>query len=304
MIKYMVGKTGWTCLCLVLSALLMFGCSSIDSHLQEVIKVDDPFASEDERDFTGMVVTYFALPHGESTLVRLPHPEAKTVLIDTGSEEDWPVLQEKLLERKVTRLDYVVLTNDQPEQSGGYPLLANDLQVDTLVMPKLIENVIRHAISLRPDQKRLVLAENEVLSLDETVSMKALSPNEPLFLSPQNNSLVFSLQQDQLRFLFTSGINEQAEERLLERHPEDLQAAVLKVGDQGSNQGSSHPFLTKVDPQIAIIQTGKSRDQMKDSQTEVLERLGESWAETYVTGQDGTITILSNGKNYRVLKQQ
>jgi len=302
----MIGKTGWTCLYVVLCAMWMFSCSSIDGHLldQEVIKVDDPFASDDVRDFTGMVITYFALPHGESTLVRLPYPDAKTVLIDTGSEEDWPVLQEKLLERQLTRLDYVILTSDQEEQAGGYPLLAANLKVDTLVMPKLIDYVIRHAISLKPDQKRLVLAENEVLSLNEAVSMKALSPNEPLFLSPQNNSLVFSLQHDHLRFLFTSGINEQAEERLLERHPEDLQAAVLKVGDQGSNQGSSQPFLTKVDPQIAIIQTGKSRDKMKDSQAEVLERLGESWAETYVTGQDGTIIILSNGKAYRVLKQQ
>ncbi|MCM3077854.1 MULTISPECIES: MBL fold metallo-hydrolase [Brevibacillus] len=301
----MLGKTGWIRFFLGLCVILLISCSSVDSRfVQEVIKVDDPFASENERDFTGLVITYFALPHGESTLIRLPYPKAKTILIDTGSEEDWPVLQERLLERHVTRLDYVVLTNDQPEHAGGYPFLAEKLVIDKLIVPKLIEPVIRHAVSLKPDQKRLDVTDNQVLELDDEVSIRALSPNEPLFLSPQNNSLVFQLRHLELNFLFTSGINEKAEERLLERHANELKSVVLKVGDQGSNQASSQPFLTQVDPQVAIIQTGKTREEMKDNQTEVLERLGESWAETYLTSQDGSITILSNGKDYRVLKQQ
>lgn len=300
----MIGKTGWIRFFLGLCVILLISCSSIDSRLvQEVIKVDDPYASENERDFTGLVITYFALPHGESTLVRLPYPKAITILIDTGSEEDWPVLQERLLERHVTRLDYVVLTNDQPEHAGGYPYLAEKLVIDKLIVPKLIEPVIRHAVSLKPDQKRLDVIDNQVLELDDEVSIRALSPNEPLFLSPQNNSLVFQLSHRELNFLFTSGINEKAEERLMERHAKQLKSVVLKVGAQGSNQASSQPFLTRVDPQVAIIQTGKTREQMTN-QTEVLERLGESWAETYLTSQDGSITILSNGKDYRVLKQQ
>jgi competence protein ComEC len=301
----MIGKTGWMRFFLVLCAVLLVSCTSIDSHLaQEVIKVDDPFASENERDFTGLVISYFALPHGESTFVRLPYPLAKTILIDTGSAEDWPVLQERLLERQVTRLDYVILTNDQPEHMGGFPFLADKLVIDRVIVPKLTLPVIRHAVSLKQEQKRIDLVENEVLQLDEGVSLRALSPSEPLFLSPQNNSLVFSLQHQNLNFLFTSGINEKAEERLLERHASLLKSEVLKVGAQGSNQGTSQPFLTQVDPHIAIIQTGKTREKMKENQTEVLERLGESWAETYLTSQDGTITILSNGKDYRVLKQQ
>jgi len=134
--------------------------------------------------------------------------------------------------------------------------------------------------------------------------MNVLLPDEPLFLSPQNNSLVFRLVHGNLRFLFTSGVNEKAEERLHERYAGQLKAEVLKVGDEGSSQGTSQPFLTAVDPQVAIIQTGKPRDKMKDGQTEVLERLGESWAETYITSDAGTITILSNGKDYRILKQK
>ncbi|CAJ1002801.1 hypothetical protein BSPP4475_10780 [Brevibacillus aydinogluensis] len=90
----------------------------------------------------------------------------------------------------------------------------------------------------------------------------------------------------------------------MEQYGGQLKAEVLKVADQGRNQASSQPFLSKVDPQVAVILTGKSRNELKDSQEEVLERLGESWAETFITSQHGTITILSNGRDYRVVKRK
>ncbi|WNC17295.1 MBL fold metallo-hydrolase [Brevibacillus brevis] len=294
-------KTKWRWLLLGFCAAFLFSCTP-QSRTQSVVKVEDPYASENEQDFTGLVLTYFALPHGESTLVRLPG--GKTMLIDTGRAEDWPVLFERLSERKLTRLDYLVITNDQPEHIGGYPFLEKQFLVDTVILPKLIQSSIENVVPLRPSQKRIALTTQDLPQLGDDVSMQVLLPEEPLFLSPQNNSLVFRLQHKQLRFLFTSGINEKAEERLLEKYGDQLKAEVLKVGDQGSNQGSSQPFLSKVDPQVAIIQTGKLRDKMKDSHTEVLERLGESWAETYITSQDGSITILSNGEDYRIIKQK
>ncbi len=286
---------------LLLCVVLFAGCS-IDSHLQGVVKVEDPFASDDEREFVGLVIHFLALPHGESTLIRLPG--GKTMLVDTGSAEDWPVLFGMLSERKLTRLDYVVVTNDQPEQAGGFAFLSDRMPVDTVILPRLIEPSIRRLVPLKGDKKLLPVADGDAIRLDNDVVLDVLHPSEPLFLSPQDNSLVFRLRHGQLRFLFASAVNEKAEERLLEKHGGQLKAEVLKVADQGRNQASSQPFLTKVDPQVAVILTGRSRNEMKDSQEEVLERLGESWAETYITSQHGTIAILSNGRDYRVVKRK
>lgn len=296
----MLWKKEWRWL-LVFGGILLAGCS-IDSHLQEAVKVEDPYESESEQDFSGLVISYWALPHGESTLVRLPY--GKTMLIDTGTAEDWPVLSEYLAEQKLTRLDYLVLTNDQPEHVGGYSLLSKQILVENVILPKLVKETIQRVTPARSDVRQLAVEAGQMITLDKEVSMNVLLPDEPLFLSPQNNSLVFRLVHGNLRFLFTSGVNEKAEERLLERYAGQLKAEVLKVGDEGSSQGTSQPFLTAVDPQVAIIQTGKPRDKMKEGQTEVLERLGESWAETYITSDAGTITILSNGKDYRILKQK
>ncbi|UED72669.1 ComEC/Rec2 family competence protein [Brevibacillus sp. DP1.3A] len=300
----MLWKKEWRWWIVVLSAIFLCACS-IDSHLylqEAAVKIDDPFETETEQEFSGLIITYLALPHGESTLLRMPG--GKTMLVDTGKAEDWPVLSARLAELKITRLDYVVLTNDQPEHMGGYVSLSQQVLIDAVILPKLIASSIRHVVLLRSNQKQMEAEQGQVLTLDQEISMEVLLPDEPLFLSPQNNSLVFRLTHGQLRFLFMSAVNEKAEERLLERQKDRLKAEVLKVAGQGSNQGSSQPFLTQVDPQVAIIQTGRSRDQMKDGQTEVMERLGESWAETYVTSHDGSITILSNGKEYRILKQK
>lgn len=293
-------KNGALLFCLLTWLAVLFSGCSIDNHLQKVIKVTDPFASDDERDFIGMVVSFFSLPNGESTFIRFPN--GKTMLIDTGSAEDWKSLQTLLTERNVTRIDYVVLTNDQPTQVGGYPSLEESLQLDAVILPRYMEPSIRKLIHLPPDKKLSLVAEGDRLRFDTNIVMSVLNPSEQMYLSPQDNSLVFQITQDQLRFFFTSTISERVEERLLEVHLPTLKAEVLKVADQGSNQASSQPFLDKVDPQIAIIQTGKQLDKLGTGQEEVVERLGESWAETYITSQHGTITILSNGKDYRVLK--
>ncbi|MFY0543102.1 ComEC/Rec2 family competence protein [Brevibacillus sp. H7] len=294
----MLWKTTRTWLFVLLTCLLA-GCA-IDNHSRGAVKVEDPFASESEQDFTGLVVTFFALPNGESTLIRLPN--GKTMLIDSGSAEDWKTLQALLAERRLTRIDYAVITNDQPEQAGGFPFLTEGMKLETIVFPALLQDSIRTAVPLRADKKLLPVAAGDQLKLDSNVVLTVLHPSEYLFLSPQDNSLVFLLRHDKIRFLFTSAIHVRAEERLLESQAHRLKAEVLKVADQGSNQASSQPFLAKVDPQVAVIQIGKPRDQMKDSQEEVIERLGESWSESYITSQHGTITILSNGKDYRILK--
>ncbi|UFJ42742.1 MBL fold metallo-hydrolase [Brevibacillus humidisoli] len=289
---------------LLLVASLLFlivGCT-IDSHLLQAVKVDDPIVSEDERDFEGMITSYFNLSSGESTLVRFPN--GKKLLIDTGGVDDVKNLLKLLQERHVTKLDYVLISNDLPAYSGGYPFLAKNLQIDTVLLPKLIAHAIHRVIPIDEEKKVQLLSEGDVLSFDTNISLTVFHPSEHLFLSPQDNSLVVQLRQGELHFLYPSGIGVKAEDRMLKRHGTELRSQVLKVADQGSNQASSQPFLTKIDPQVAVIQTGKSRDEMTSGQAEIVERLDESWAETYITGQDGTITILSNGKDYKVLKEK
>lgn len=288
---------------LLLVASLLFlhvGCT-IDSHLVHRLE-KEPIVSDNERDFKGMITTFFNLSSGESTLIRFP--DGKKLLIDSGGVDDVQKLLRLLQERHVTKLDYVLLSNDLPAYAGGYPFLAKNLQIDTVLLPKPIAHTILRVVPIAESMQLRLLSAGEELLLAENISLKVLHPAEQLFLAPQDNSLVVQLRQGELRFLYTSGIGVKAEESLLQRYGEQLRSQVLKVADQGSNQASSQSFLSKVDPQVAVILTGNSRDAMTSGQAEIAERLDESWAETYITGQDGTITILSNGHDYKVLKDK
>ncbi|RAP27696.1 hypothetical protein C2W64_00845 [Brevibacillus laterosporus] len=268
--------------------------------LHTLQNIEDPDAVEQEEDFVGLTTTFFSLPEGESTLIRFP--TGKTMLVDTGSERDTEKLVSLLLERHITKVDYLLLTNDLPTYIGGYEKLAEKIQFDKIYMSKLTALAIHSNIHISREKQVVYVNEKDQLLEGKDVVITFLHPSENLFLSPQDNSLVFCLTQGELQFLFTSAINEKAEERLLSKYPSLLPAEIVKVAAQGSNQATTQPFLTRVDPQVAVVQTGISRGQWKDSMREVLERLEESWADTYVTSRDGSITILSNGQDYKVLK--
>ncbi|QOT00517.1 MBL fold metallo-hydrolase [Brevibacterium sp. JNUCC-42] len=269
--------------------------------LHTLQNIEDPDAVEQEEDFVGLTTTFFFLPEGESTLIRFP--TGKTMLVDTGSVRDTEKLVSLLLERHITKVDYLLLTNDLPTHIGGYEKLAEKIQFDKIYMSKLTALAIHSNIHISREKQVVYVNEKDQLLEGKDVVITFLHPSENLFLSPQDNSLVFCLTQGELQLLFTSAINEKAEERLLSKYPSLLPAEIVKVAAQGSNQATTQPFLTRVDPQVAVVQTGISRGQWKDSMREVLERLEESWADTYVTSRDGSITILSNGQDYKVLKE-
>lgn len=284
---------------LLLLLALLSGCT-IDQHLQKTIKIEDPKAIEREDQFHGLIINYLQLPDGESSLVRLPN--GKTMLIDTGSEQDAATILKELAARKITRIDYLVITNDLPNHAGGFSQLAKAMQIETVVLPKLTAYSIKHTVPLSGVKQTMLVAAGDTLPLDEGIAMFVLNPTDNLHLAPQDNSLVFQLTHEKLHFLFTSGIGQLAEEKLLTQYKAQLPAEILKVGEQGSNQATSQPFLQAVDPQVAVVQTGKSLPDMKDDEAETLERLHESWTETYITSQQGTITLLSSGTDYRVLR--
>lgn len=97
-----------------------------------------------------------------------------------------------------------------------------------------------------------------------------------------------------MQILFTSDINQEIEQRLLERYP--LKSEILKVSDFGGVAGSDATFLEKVDAQVGIIFS--SDRELYALSEDVLERLNESWMDVMILEKEGEVQILSNGTNY------
>lgn len=247
------------------------------------------------QDAQEIAVHFLAISQGESTLIQ--GTDGFTMLVDAGSAKSGSELADLLEQNHILKIDALVLTGDMDHHVGGADKILERFPVDQVLVPKLIKETILREIHI-PVRKLETIQEGQTLEWPQ-FKMRILHPAEPLSLSPQANSLVFQLIHGDVKFLFTSDINEAAENELLQKY--NVKSQILKVSDSGSNQASSPAFLEKVDAHAAIIFKNQT---VAEGVDEVVERLHETWIDIYQTKNHGTISIFSDGEDYRIKREK
>ena len=132
---------------------------------------------------------------------------------------------------------------------------------------------------------------------NDGVTLTFLGPSLPFITGSRsdinNNSLVFMLQYQHFRMLFTGDAGAEAERRILSAGI-DLHADVLKVGHHGSAYSSTPAFIEAVHPQYAIISVGR-HNLFGHPALQTLRTLESSGARVYRTDTGGAVTIRSGG---------
>ncbi|MFV9510662.1 ComEC/Rec2 family competence protein [Tepidibacillus sp. LV47] len=236
-------------------------------------------------------VSFLPLEQGEATLIQLANGD--TYLIDTGNEYSQEQLLELLNEHKVVQMKGILLTNPCEDHIGGFEEIIHQYHVEQIYLPELIASTFPITDSYRSKIK--YIKQNDI-EFWGPLKVQILSPQEPLSLSLQDNSLVFQLTHQKIRFLFTSDISEEIEKRLIKKY--SLKSEILKVSDFGNNTASNPEFLQEVDPQIAIIFS--SDPELYQTSDDVVERLKESWVDIYEVSKVGEVQIISNGDDYQI----
>ena len=140
----------------------------------------------------------------------------------------------------------------------------------------------------------------DVLRFGE-VTAEALSPapvantNAP---SRNNDSVVLRVRYGSKTFILTGDIEKETEIALLNQGV-NLQSDVVKVAHHGSRTSSTGRFVTATHPSLAIISVGRT-SVFGHPHKEVVERWRAGGAEVLTTGQRGTITISTDGRDLRV----
>jgi competence protein ComEC len=116
--------------------------------------------------------------------------------------------------------------------------------------------------------------------------------------SDNNSSLVIRLTYGETKLLFTGDIEKEAE-GLLTREGNSLDADLIKVPHHGSRTSSTQQFVDAVSPKFAIIPVGR-RSLYGHPHREVVERWRGSGADVRTTGEKGTITVVSNGRELKL----
>ena len=226
--------------------------------------------------------------------------QGHAMMIDGGNAADSDLVYAWLEQHDLDRLDAVVCTHAHEDHVGGLPGALEYAQAEMAYAPVLEADGKRFAYFLNALQEQSCPLEvpqpGDTFWLGEA-EVEFLGPVAS-YTDPNNTSLVLRVTYGSTSFLFTGDMEQQAEEDLLASE-QDLQATVLKVGHHGSATATSTSFLQAVAPDYGVISVGTDNAYGHPAQ-QVLERLASSGVTVYRTDQNGTVCMVSDGKQITV----
>ena len=207
---------------------------------------------------------------GDSCLIITPHN--KRILIDGGGNETYDVgkntLIPYLLNRKVKKVDYIIISHFDTDHVDGLLTVMEELKVDTVVISKqgeTGENYKRFIKIIKEKHiKILVIGQGDRLKIENDLYFDILWPNKSKLINENilnNNSIVCKMYYKNFSMLFTGDIEEVAEREILQEYTKNLQvlnSTILKVAHHGSKTSSIHEFLQAVKPKFALIGVGQN----------------------------------------------
>ena len=258
-----------------------------------------PAPSEDGR----LVVQFLAVGQGDGAVVSFP--DGRVWLVDAGPSPD--AVLETLRRQGILHLDRVVLSHPHPDHFGGLAAILENLRVDELVVPRAPR--LAPVRGRTPESERafadlLTLASRRQVAVDFAelpAPARLLHPwhgwSSPARDPVNDESVVFRLDFRARRFLFTGDVEKAGEAELLAHHAADLHADVLKVPHHGSRTSSSWPFVTAVNPQVAVISCGEDNRFHHPNPQALAHYRGRR---VYRTDRDGTVVVSTDGTDLHV----
>jgi competence protein ComEC len=293
---------------IILIALIFTACSNLSNQelydaategLEYILSDQSSSTSNEIIENEGMVVEFLDVGQGDSILITLATGEV--MLIDTGT--DSADVLSMLQKRGVEKIDVMILTHMHEDHIGGADEIINEIDTDILYMPQIGYNSqayqnLENAVNQSDIKVKYTFAGDYFVLGNATVEI--LSPMvEMTAYEEQNNfSVVAMVSYGDIDYLMTGDAEMLNEEQMINSGC-SLDAEVLKVGHHGSRYSSSYQFLEAVSPEYAIISCGED-NQYGHPHQETIEMLESFEIKTFITQEQGTITIGTDGENIEV----
>lgn len=252
-------------------------------------------------------VTFLDVGQGDAILIRLPYDQ-EIYLIDTGgtirlNKEEWQrkkhefsvgndILIPYLQKEGIKKIDKLIVTHGDADHIGAAQELLSNITVKEVVFGrKEQEAILEKAVKKQALEKEVKISEvgeGESWRVNEA-EFFVLAPTGKE-RSENNASIVLWAKLGGITWLFTGDLEEEGEKGLVATYP-DLRADILKVAHHGSNTSSITPFLSAVQPNIAIISVGE-RNRYGHPHKEVIERFEKMGIEIWRTDKQGAISYV------------
>ena len=245
------------------------------------------------------------LVSGDSCLIVTP--KNKKILIDGGgSERGSSNIGEKtllpyLLNRKVNKLDYAIISHFDSDHCEGVLYVMQKIKVKNVIIGKQFETCENYKEFIKIVKKNIRVISVEKgnkVNIEKDMYFNVIWPDSNNIVNENklnNNSLVFKMNYKSISALFTGDIEKIAEEKIISNVKEELKSTIIKVAHHGSKTSSTEKFIEKVKPKIALIGVGENNTFGHPSNI-TIETLEKAGTKIYRTDKMGEIILKINKK--------
>ena len=246
---------------------------------------------------------------GQGDCTYLKTPSKKNILIDGGGNRDKEkydvgkkVLLPYLLDRRVKKLDYIIVSHFDADHAQGLEAVIQNIKVKNIIVCKQASDSALYKEIIKLCKKKnvniITVKRGQTIKIDKYVHFQILHPGDIMLDDGKGglnaNAIVAkmycTIKNKTTTIMFTGDIEEKAEEELVKIYGDKLKADILKVAHHGSKTSSTAEFLKCVSPKIALIGVGKDNT-FGHPNSGVLSRLEDINAKIYRTDKLGEITV-------------
>ena len=211
------------------------------------------------------------------------------------------VVSEYLWWRGLDHIDYILATHADADHIDGLNDVARNFKARAALVartPSHDPEYARFSDTLSKENIPVrIIGAGDVLRFENVTAnvLWPLSSTNAHAPSRNNDSIVLRFQLGDRALLLTGDIEMAGETGMLQAR-ENLRADVVKVAHHGSKTSSIAPLIAAAQPRFAVISVGQTSI-FGHPNKEVVERWKTSGAQVLTTGQSGTITVTTDGRN-------
>lgn len=245
-----------------------------------------------------LTVAFLDVGQGDAIYVRTP--KGTDMLIDGGPDRGTLRALSRVMPFYDRTINVLFVSNPDKDHIAGFVPLLERFRVGVVVEPGTVGvSGVYGALKEKSRDEavsRVVARRGTVIDLGGDVRLEVLFPDRDVSgVSTNTGSIIARLAYGDTAVMFPGDAPDEIERYVLALDGASIKSNILKAGHHGSRTSSAPEFVAAVDPDIAVISSGKGNS-YGHPHKETLDTFQEAGVEVLNTADQGTVIFRSDGK--------